>query len=64
MSRNRRFATAVFGEGQTVRQKVLLPPWVHARPNWTVHAVSAFLPFATELRTLLEVSCHKQASLV
>jgi hypothetical protein len=28
VSHNRRFATAVFGERQTVRQKVLLPLWV------------------------------------
>src|SRR6266404_9249031 len=27
----------------------------HLRPNWTVRATSAFLPLATELRTLLEV---------
>jgi len=27
----------------------------HLRPNWTVRAMSAFLPLATELRTLLEV---------
>ena len=28
VSHNRRFATAVFGERQTVRQKVLLPLWI------------------------------------
>jgi hypothetical protein len=27
----------------------------HSRPNWTVRAMSAFLPLATELRTSLEV---------
>ena len=27
----------------------------HSQPNWTVRAMSAFLPLATELRTLLEV---------
>jgi hypothetical protein len=27
----------------------------HSRPNWTIRAMSAFLPLATELLTLLEV---------
>jgi hypothetical protein len=27
----------------------------HSRPNWTVRVMSAFLPLATELRTLLVV---------
>jgi hypothetical protein len=34
---------------------VACPLRVHSRPNWTVRAISAFLPLATELRTLLEV---------
>ena len=43
VSRNRRFATAVFCERQTVRQKVLLPPWVKLR-NTQHERMSSALP--------------------
>ena len=44
VSHNRRFATAVFGERQTVRQKVLLPLWGQYRPVDDVLGMSASPP--------------------
>jgi hypothetical protein len=40
VSHNRRFATAVFGERQTVRQKVLLPLWVWSCQNTSTGAMA------------------------
>jgi len=44
VSHNRRFASAVFGERQTVRQKVLLPLWGQYRPVDDVLGMSASPP--------------------
>jgi len=48
VSHNRRFATAVFGERQTVRQKVLLPLWVQPGKAQCEHMFSA-LPLRADI---------------